>query len=281
MRKIVSSACVVLVLVLGACGDDDDGASGEETSDTQEGGDDDLRSEYVEAIATAVTGEDSPFADLGDADAECIGAAYVDTIGVDELEAKVTPEQIRDEPESDHEDWGITMTDEQGTEIYRALLDCSPDAEQAIAAGIAEGFTQGFTEEAGDAFDVDEECLVEVEPASLEGFMGAAIAQGDDFVPNEAQGAALLEWFGECVDLRGAFMAAFTSDPSLPEGTAECLDESVDDRMVDEFWQLAFTSGGDQTVFQTSPVVAELSGILNTCAGGAPAAETTTTAPAG
>lgn len=283
MRKIVGGACVVLALVFGACGGDDDGgdgAEGEEPSGQQE--DDngsDERRDYVDAIAGSVTGTpDSPFAELTDDDADCIGEAYVDTIGLDELEAKVTPEQIEEDPEADHADWGIEMTDAQGTEIYRSLIDCSPDAEEAIASGIAEGFTQGFSEEAGDEFDVDEDCLSEADPAGLEGFMGAAIAQGDDFVPNEDQGAALLGWFGECVDLRGAFMAAFTSDPSLPEGTAECLDENVEDQLVEDFWTLAFTSGGDQAVFQSSPIVTELSGILNSCATGA---TPSTTAPAG
>jgi hypothetical protein len=263
MRKIVGGACVVLALVLSACGGDDDGGASGEESDSAGG------REYVDAIAASVTGTDSPFAELSDDDADCIGEAYVDTIGLDQLEARVTPDQIREDPESNHSDWGIEMTDAQGAEIYRSLIDCSPNAEDAIADGITRSFTEGFSEEAGDEFEVDEDCLSEADPAGLEGFMGAAIAQGEDFVPDEAQGTALLDWFGECVDLRGAFMAAFTSDPSLPEGTAECLDDNVDDQLVEEFWTLAFTSGGDQAVFESSPIITQLSGLLATCATGA------------
>ncbi|HEY8544446.1 MAG TPA: hypothetical protein VIL36_05350 [Acidimicrobiales bacterium] len=270
MKKIVCGAGAALVLILGACGGDDDGAfrpSTEDGGSTDDGGGDDgLRIEYVEAIAASVTGQDSPFADLADSEAECLGAAYVDAIGVDELEAKVTPQEIRDQPESDHRDWGITITDEQGTDIYRALIDCSPAAEEAIVTGLASGFTEGFTGEMGDdAFEVDEACLADADAADLDGFMGAAIAQGDDFVPSGEQGQALLDWFGECADLRGAFLSVFTAEAGLPEGTVDCVDAAVDDRMVDEFWQLAFTSGGDDSTVESSPVIQELTGIVNGC----------------
>jgi hypothetical protein len=218
--------------------------------------------------------DESPFGDLSDEDARCVGAAYVDTIGVDELAAKATPAEIEAQPSADHTDWGIELTDEQGLEVYRGIVDCAPESEQAIADGVAQGFTEGFTGEAGNV-DIDEECLADKDPADIEGFIGGAIAQGDAYVPDAEQGAALLDWFGDCIDLRGAFVAVIGSDPSVPEGVPECLSEGVDDQFIHDFWELAFTAGGDQAALQDSPLTAELQSVMSGCA----QSLTTTTAP--
>ena len=280
MRKIVSSACLALVLVASACGGDDDDASSDGSNGDSSGGGD-KRQEYVDAIAASASSsdQDNPFSDLTDDGAECVGSAYVDTIGLDELEAKVTPAEIEAKPDADHTDWGIEITDDQGVEIYRAIVDCAPDAKQAIADGVAQGFTEGFTGEAG-AVDIDEDCLADNDPDQIEGFIGGAIAQGDAYVPDAEQGAALLDWFGDCIDLRAAFVAVIGSDPSVPAGVPECLSEGVDDQFIHDFWELAFTSGGDDAALQDSPLTAELQSVMTTCA--TQVTETTeTTAPAG
>lgn len=279
MRKIVSSACLALVLVASACGGDDDDDASTDSSNSSDDSGGDTREEYVDAIAVSVTSdegdEESPFGDLSDEDAQCVGAAYVDTIGVDELAAKATPAEIEAQPSADHTDWGIELTDDQGLEVYRGIVDCAPESQQAIADGVAQGFTEGFTGEAGDV-DIDEECLADKDPADIEGFIGGAIAQGDAYVPDAEQGTALLDWFGDCIDLRGAFVAVIGSDPSVPDGVPECLSEGVDDRFIHDFWELAFTSGGDQAALQDSPLTAELQSVMSGCA----QSLTTTTAPA-
>lgn len=336
----IGGALVACVLALGACGGDDDSSD----ADTDEGteatqSDDDLRQQYVDAIAFAVsndaedsddtdestddtatddtdesdddtsgttepddaddaddsddTGDDSSdttvageeaadaadeaavgddlddvFADLSDDDAQCVGEAYVDVIGVDELEAVVTPDEIRESPDNDHDDWGIELTDEQGTEIYRGIVDCSPDAGAAFTAGVAQGVTEGLTEESPDAASaIDQQCLADADPADLEGFMGAALAQGDDFTPNDAQATELVDWIGGCGDLRQLFLTGFASDPSIPAGVPECLGENLDDQFIQDFWRAAFTSAGDTESMEGSPLMTELEGALTQCMG--------------
>lgn len=281
MRKFSRGALVALVLVVGACGggDDDSSDDGAGIDDSEAGSDSDSgsggdRQDYVEAIAASVSQSDDAFTDLDDAEAECVGEAYVDAIGLEELEANVTPAEIRAEPDADHNDWGIEMTDDQGIEVYRALVDCAPGATRAVASGVAEGFTEGFTGEAGGDIDVDVDCLADADSSELEGFIGAAIAQGDDFAPDEEQGVAVLDWLKDCVDLRQAFVAAVGSDPTMPAGAADCLSNALDDQFIEDFWRLAFTSGSDESTLQDSPLMGELTSAMTGCAGTA-----TTAAP--
>jgi len=272
MRKFSRGALVALVLVVGACGGDDDSSDDDGGNDDSEAGSESdsgsgaLRQDYVEAIAASVGQSDDAFVDLDDAEAECAGEAYVDAIGLDELEAKVTPGEISAEPDADHTDWGIEMTDDQGIEVYRALVECAPRATRAVAVGVAQGFTEGFTGESGADIDVEVDCLADSDSSELEGFVGAAIAQGDDFTPNEEQGVAVLDWMKDCVDLRQAFVVAIGSDSTMPAGAADCLSDALDDQFIEDFWRLAFTSGGDQATLQDSPLMGELTSAMTGCA---------------
>lgn len=270
MKRIFSGALVACALVAGlaACGDDDD--SGAQTNDDSSSEGDDGgegRAAYVDAISAAAIADDEAFGELTDDDAQCFGEAYVDAIGLEELEANVTAQEIEENPSTDHSDWGIEITDEQGGEIYRAVVDCAPDAQRAIASVVADGFVEGFSGQTGTDIDVDEECLAEADPADIETFMGAAIAQGDAFAPDEEQATAMLDWMGSCIDLREAFVGAIASDPSLPEGVGECVSAGLDDQFIEDFWQLAFTAGDDPNAMQESPLMGELTDVMTGCAG--------------
>ena len=61
-------------------------------------------------------------------------------------------------------------------------------------------------------------------------------------------------------------MAAIGSDPTMPAGAADCLSASLDDQFIEDFWRLAFTSGGDQATLQDSPLMGELTSAMTGCA---------------
>lgn len=141
MSMRVGTACAVAAaLVLTACGDDD--ASGGE-----EGGRD--RGAYVDAITEV---QQDPAAT--EEENRCLAEAFVDVVGVDQLVEEVTPEEIRDSPETPPAEHGIEIDAEQGSRFVELLAECTDVRGlmlDSIAADsgpdVAECFDQAMSDE--------------------------------------------------------------------------------------------------------------------------------------
>lgn len=256
--RLVRGLLLALVLAPVACA--------QEVDDEVLGGGDEERRAYVDAIALSA-GQDDSTLPLDDDSATCFGEAYVDVLGVDALREKVTPEEIRAEPDKDHSDWGVVITTDQGVELFRRFLDCEPDAMDDIAEGMAD-------EIAGDPnfpLDLDADCLAEVDPSLVEGFMGAIIAGGgsDPDVSEEAVESLFL-WIEECTDLQGAMLDAMAEEAGMTDEERDCIEDGIDEATIRDLFVLGFMAemSGDTSdeVFEDSPAGHDLMRVLAECA---------------
>jgi len=138
LMRTLAVGAVSLALALAACGDgeSDSGADG---AAAQDGGAD-VREQFVDAVATAEAGQDTPLA--GD-DVRCYAEAVVDAIGVDEsarIKPKVLSSQIIRRIDDHHAQLVNRTRHGQmiipGQTLY--VLECEPAAYAALAANEAE-----------------------------------------------------------------------------------------------------------------------------------------------
>lgn len=275
MRRFLTGMTVVslmAVLTAGCSSEDDDALSDpdNEAEADDDGGDGDGGSggdggEYAEAIAFASQqedpGDESDIAFSPDA-ADCYGQAFVDVVGLDELEANVTPDEIRDNPQNNHDDWGIEVTQEQGVEIFRQLVDCQPEVLEEFGTAMSEAMNEGTD----TPIDVDVECLADVDPSAIEEFMGAAVAaDSDDVDPTPEQARAVVDWIAGCADLKSVMIDALAAESGFPPEAIACLEEGLSDELVREIFVTGFTSApGDD--FEDTPAGEEFTEVISRCA---------------
>jgi hypothetical protein len=124
MRRMTLAVVVLVVGALAAsCGEDDGGGSGGESS-SDEG------QEYVDAIVAS-----SDESDLSEEENECFARAFVDAVGVDQLQDAVSPAEIRDNPESSPEELGISLDQDQADALWEDVIDCM-DVRAAFVEGL-------------------------------------------------------------------------------------------------------------------------------------------------
>lgn len=117
IRRAVCVATSVLVVAAAGCGDDDGGGTG-----TSGGGDAGLRQDYVDAIVETAGDGEVPFTVE---DRTCMAESFVDGLGVDAMdEAGVTPDDIRDDPDSSPSELGLEFSGEQAADFYDRLSGC-------------------------------------------------------------------------------------------------------------------------------------------------------------
>jgi len=277
MGRILSGLVVVLALSASAAacasGDDDDNVLSDFTEDESKqddgkdddkGNDDDpKRGEYVEALATAAQtpDPDDPSEDfqLSEEAATCLAEGLIDVVGLDRLEAAVSPDEILADPSADLVDMGIDLSNDQGAEVFHRLVDCEPAAMRQLAESISSEVT-------GDddfPIDVDVECLANADPGDIDDFMGASLAQGDDLEPTKEQARSMFDWLGECADLEASFLEALGDvPPSIKQCAADKIDEDdIKDLMV------AGAMAGDDADFDELPEGRAFTEALNACAG--------------
>jgi hypothetical protein len=153
-RTMLAVSVVVMVAVGAACGDDDGGGSGGEST-SEEG------QEYVDAIVAS--NDDS---DLTDDESECFARAFVDAVGVEELQGAVTPDEIREDPESSPEDFGISLDDAQADAFWEDVNECM-DVRAAFVEGLTEG--EDMSQETVDCLEdaIDDDLLKRILVTSL------------------------------------------------------------------------------------------------------------------
>jgi hypothetical protein len=154
MRPTMLAVALLVMAALGAaCGDDDDGGGGESSSDEGQ--------EYVDAIVAS--NDDS---ELTDEENECFARAFVDAVGVDELQGAVTPDEIREDPESSPEEFGLTLDDDQADAFWEDVNECT-DVRAAFVEGLTEG--EDMSQETIDCLEdaIDDDLMKRVLVTSL------------------------------------------------------------------------------------------------------------------
>ncbi|HEX2576688.1 MAG TPA: hypothetical protein VHK88_10100 [Aquihabitans sp.] len=167
-HRLLTAAALALLLTagLGACGGDDDDAApttteaasttaadagegtseedtedgdttttaseedGDETSTTEGGGSGSAdRQAYVDALTAALTSDGEGL--FEPAQMACLGEAFVDTIGVEELQAAdISPEQFAEQDGESLEPLGLTEDD--ANELYDQYATCEIDLQSAF-----------------------------------------------------------------------------------------------------------------------------------------------------
>jgi hypothetical protein len=166
MRRTMLAVAVLVMAALGAaCGDDDAGGGGESSSEEGQ--------EYVDAIVAS--NDDS---ELTDEENECFARAFVDAVGVDELQGAVTPDEIREDPQRSPEEFGITLDDDQADAFWEDVNECM-DVRAAFVEGLTEG--EDMSQETVDCLEdaIDDDLLKRVLVTSL--------MQGDDALQEDQE----------------------------------------------------------------------------------------------
>jgi hypothetical protein len=154
MRRTMLAVAVLTMSALGAaCGDDDGGGGGESSS--AEG------QEYVDAIVAS--NDDS---ELTEEENECFARAFVDAVGVEQLQGAVTPEEISEDPESSPAEFGITLDEDQADAFWEDVNECM-DVRAAFVEGLTEG--EDMSQETVDCLEdaIDDDLLKRVLVTSL------------------------------------------------------------------------------------------------------------------
>jgi hypothetical protein len=185
MRRMTVAGALLAMTALSAaaCGDDDGGGGGS-SSDRGE--------EYVDAIMES--GEDSGFTEEED---ECVARAYVDVIGVDELEEAGTPEEISEAEDESLSESGITLDDEQRDVLWDEFNECV-DVRQIFLGSLEAG--EDLPEDAIACLDdaIDDDLLKRI-------FLTTVI-DGDEALSNDEElNNEFLDVIGGCQEaLEGA-----------------------------------------------------------------------------
>lgn len=156
MRQMTLAVAVLVMGSFGAaCGDDGGGGGSGGESSSDEG------QEYVDAIVAS-----NDESDLTDEENECFARAFVDAVGVEQLQDTVSPDEIRENPESSPEEFGITLDEDQADGFWEDVNDCMD-----VRAAFVEGLTAGedLSAETVDCLEdaIDDDLLKRVFVTSL------------------------------------------------------------------------------------------------------------------
>lgn len=155
MRRITLAVSMVVMCGLAAaCGDDDGGGSSGESGSPEGQG-------YVDAIVAS-----NDTSDLTDEENECFARAFVDAVGVEELQGAVSPDEIRANPETTPQEFGITLDGDQADAFWEDVNECM-DVRAAFVEGMTEG--EDVSEEAVNCLEdaIDDDLLKRIFVTSL------------------------------------------------------------------------------------------------------------------
>ncbi len=117
MNRMSVGAVAVLAVVLTACG------GGQERA-------------YADAIAASAQQGDTPFSPTAD-EAQCIGDAYVEVLGVARFEeAGVTPEDIRNETDPVQNPRELGIGEAEAGELFDQVNECT-DVRELVLQGLS------------------------------------------------------------------------------------------------------------------------------------------------
>lgn len=158
---------VLALSAVAACGGDDDSGADGVSAEAKP---------YVEALETSMQEDDSGGMTLSDAQASCLAPKFVDTIGVDTLEAKgVTPEDMGSDSDTDLTDLGLSEA--QGGQLYDAFGACKIDVRELFLSGMGND-----SELSAD----DKKCLEDnFDDALVKQVMVITLTKGDDALQSD------------------------------------------------------------------------------------------------
>jgi hypothetical protein len=220
VRTLLPAGLFALAAVAG-CGDDGGGAG----ADAQP---------YVDALVDEMRDDDAPFEDDV---AECIAAAMVDAVGVDQLEeAGVEPADLARADDFDEVD--IDLDDRSTDQLAGALEECR--AGEAFGEFLADSFAE---EAGGELSAAARGCITDdIAGAGIEPVLAASMADED---AADGLELALLESVASCP---GAMAELFTfgieeqAGTTLSDEARACVAGFVEDN-VEEAGRV-FTEGG-------------------------------------
>lgn len=176
-----TSLLLVAIAALGACGSDGGGDDAEVTEEERP---------YYDAMVESFQSAEGDGLRLEDAQAECVSARWVRTIGVERFEeAGITPEAFSDDLEQDVTALGL---DEAAAgQLYDAFGECEVEVLDQFVDAIAQG---------GDVSEEDLECLRDnIDDALVRDILIVTFTQGEDALQGDQElTGRLLETFSAC-----------------------------------------------------------------------------------
>jgi hypothetical protein len=133
---------------------------------------------YVEALEKSMKEDDSGGMTLSDSQASCLAPKFVNTIGVDTLEAKgITPEDMGSDSDTDLSE--MDLSEAQGGQLYDAFGACKIDVKELFISGMGSD-----SEMSAD----DKKCLEDnFDDALLKQVMVASLIKGEDALQSDQE----------------------------------------------------------------------------------------------
>jgi hypothetical protein len=116
-------------------------------------------------------------------ESQCAAGAMVDVVGVDALEDAGAFDKIQDDPNGSLADFGVEITEAQGSELYAALNECKDlrtfFQESLVTSGLSPALA---------------ECVIgKIDDATFERIIVTGFAQGDEGVDADPELSATFE----------------------------------------------------------------------------------------
>jgi hypothetical protein len=145
------------------------------------------RADYVRALGGAGEG-------FTEEESTCAAGAMVDVVGVDALEDADAFDTIQDNPDGSLSDFGITLTEAQGGELYAGLNECKD-----LRAFFQESLTTS-----GLAPDLAQCVMDKIDEPTLQGIIVTSFTEGDEGLDADPGLSATFESAGtECAAAAG------------------------------------------------------------------------------
>jgi hypothetical protein len=222
MKQILGGIMAASIALLVACGgdgdDSEDGASTTTAPEERSGGDSD---DYVETLATALSGGDTA-ATADDETATCLAAATIDVVGADTLDAAgISPEDLADaqtEPSTwVHGPWSLAALDVEVPE--GASMQLGTAFGECDVTGV---FVVGFAAAVGELSDDALACLDQnVDREAAADALAGAFVDGVDQGVVDVMSAAL----AACPAASTAMIVTAEGANDTPEARA-CVESS-------------------------------------------------------
>lgn len=192
--------------------EDDEGDDGTDETTTTEGGTDDPvdvgadGQAYVDAMVSSMRGDDD--FPLTDDQAECFSAGFVDTVGVDRLQAAgITPEMMAGD-DTGMEFTELNLSEAEGNEVYDNFGDCGINLREIMLSSFAED---------DDMTPAMQACMEGVfTDENLRALMVVSMTKGEEAVQSDPAASAVLSGMMGCAFMGMGDMGDITGD--LGEG---------------------------------------------------------------
>lgn len=189
-KSVMAILAAFAILTLAGCGDDDDssasggGATKEDVVVSPEA------KPYVDALVTSFSDDDDSV-EFEEAQKECVGARFVDIIGVDRFKAAgVTPEDLVAADDS-MEFTELDLSTDEGYKLYDSFGDCGINFRDLMLEELSseEGMTDAAKDCLADLFTND----------TMRDFMAISMVKGEDAFDEDEAASKIFGGLMACV----------------------------------------------------------------------------------